>query len=159
VNIFLFYIWSGSILIRRHVFQHSYNVWSDPEFVDRNGNPLCDSCLSHKKPTQEEHHLHDFNPQSTSLVWRVACIVQIRSTSFQVQLLDRYSDWARGKKVEYVSEVKTLNNILRMTSTDQVETATTHQRPPPDLPHQHSWPRPRHARTPFPKPTQRHLNT
>lgn len=100
-------------LIGRHVFQHSYNVWRDPRLVDDRSRPVCDSCSSQKKTQEESYHLHDFifieeevvNPQISSLVWRVAQIVQMDTASLKVQLFDRYSDWAKGKKVEFTSEV------------------------------------------------------
>jgi hypothetical protein len=125
-------------LIGRHVFHHAYNVWRDPRMVDDKARPLCDSCGSHKQDSKDEYHLFDsilveeriIDPKSTSLVWRVCRIVRVDSTSLKIQLFDRYSDWSKGKKVDYVSEVSALYNPLYMTATDQIETSATEQCPP-----------------------------
>jgi len=102
-------------LIARHVFQHAYNVWRDPRLVDDEGNSICDSCFSAVLPPKEEYHLFDsvlveekhVTPLSTSLLWRVARIIQVDSRTIKVQLFERYSDRAqRMKEPGYVSEVR-----------------------------------------------------
>jgi len=107
-------------LTSRHVFQHAYNVWRDPVLVDKKGDPVCDSCLSAEKPLREEYHLFDtvlveekdVNPNSPSLVWRVARIVQLdtdtNTDTIKIQLFKRYSDQANlMREPGFVSEVST----------------------------------------------------
>jgi hypothetical protein len=97
------------------VFQHAYNVWRDPRLADDEGNPICDSCFSAELPPKEEYHLFDsvlveekhVTPSSTSLLWRVARIIQVDSKTMKVQLFERYSDRAQlMKEPGYVSEVR-----------------------------------------------------
>jgi hypothetical protein len=110
--------------------------------VDDKARPLCDSCRSHRQNPKDEYHLFDsvlveeriIDPKSTSLVWRVCRIVRVDLTSLKIQLFDRYSDWSKGNKVGYVSEVSALYNPLYMTATDQVETSATEQCPPTSPP-------------------------
>jgi hypothetical protein len=71
--------------------------------------------LSHKKQPTEEYHVFDsilveekiVTPQSSSLVWRVARIFKMDTTSLEIQLFERYSDWAKAKEAGYISEVRT----------------------------------------------------
>jgi hypothetical protein len=141
-------------LIGRHVFHHAYNVWRDPRMVDDKARPLCDSCCSLKQNPKDEYHLFDsilveekiINPKSTSLVWRVGRIIRVGSTSLEIQLFDRYSDWSKGKKAEYVSEVSLLHDPLYMTATDQAESSATEPCPPTYLPLRRPGPRTSHSR-------------
>jgi len=93
-------------------------VWRDPILADNEGNPMCESCASANKAPKEKYSYHLFDsilfeekvitPGSPSLVWRVGRIVQVDSTTINVQLFERFSDRARlinDLAVGYVSEV------------------------------------------------------
>jgi hypothetical protein len=103
----------------RHVYEHAYEVWRDPVLVDQESNPVCDSCHIPPKSTPQRvdntwivdripYHRHDFVLiKGTGLVWDVGQIVEVKRDASVIQILTRYSDWAKlnPKSAGFVSEV------------------------------------------------------
>jgi hypothetical protein len=104
-------------------------VWRDPNLVDANDHPICDSCaVSKEHRSQDQYHLFDFilveekvvTPEADTLVWRVATVVQVDPATVKIQLFERFSDRAKSAKdAGYVSEVcsrRTPSNTTRGSS-------------------------------------------